>query len=105
MSFLAAMSTVLCSKSYLDKKPYTALLVSDAIKTEADLATAINSAYSQMRNYYLFGASILIKGDLMADKAFITTSNSGRYIPQNTFSFTSQDAYALNFWALGIYCN
>jgi len=96
-----ALSLVSCKKSYLDKKPYTAVLVSDAIKSEADMATALNSAYSTLRSYYLFGASIPIKGDLMADNTFITTSNSGRYIGQNTFSFTNGDAYALNFWSLG----
>ena len=97
---LAAMATVSCSKTYLDKTPYTGVSVGSAIKTETDMGVAINAAYAQMRNYYLFGASIPIKGDLMADNTFITTSNSGRYIGQNTFSMTSQDAYAYNFWLL-----
>jgi hypothetical protein len=34
----------------------------------------------------------------MADNAFVTTSNSGRYISMNTYIFTTTDAYATTVW-------
>ena len=97
----AALIFSSCKKTYLDRVPYTSGVLNTAIMTEADLGTAVNGSYATLRSYYLFGASISIKGDLMADNTFITTSNSGRYIGQNNFSMINTDAYAANFWSLG----
>ena len=93
----AALIFSSCKKTYLDRVPYTSGVLNTSIMTEADLGTAVNGSYATLRSYYLFGASISIKGDLMADNTFITTSNSGRYIGQNNFSMINTDAYAANF--------
>ena len=76
-----------CKKDFLDKKPYTSVVLDDGIKTEGDLSTTLNGAYGVLRGNGLFGAAIPIKGDLMSDNVFVVTSNSGRYIGHNNFSF------------------
>ena len=93
-SFLAS-----CSKNFLDKKPYSANNLSTAIGNEADLKVALAGVYSAVRNTDLFGRSMPVKGDLMADNTYITTSNSGRYISLNNYAFNNADAYAGALWA------
>src|SRR5437868_15301384 len=97
--FFAVAAFASCKKDYLNKKPYTSVLLTDGIQNEADLNTTLNGAYSVLRGNNLFGASIPIKGDLMADNTFVTTSNSGRYIGQNTMTFLTTDTYASGFWS------
>ena len=87
-----------CSKDYLNDKPYTAVVLTDAIKSEADLLTADLGAYTILRNTDLFGRTLPVKGDLMADNAFVATVNSGRYITMNSFNMISTDAYPLAVW-------
>ena len=88
-----------CTKTYLDQKPTTSVLLSDAIKTEADLLVATTGMYGSLRNTDLYGRTLPVKGDLMADNTFVITANSGRYISFNTYIFTNADAYALNMWS------
>jgi hypothetical protein len=89
-----------CSKSFLDKKPYNAVVLPESIKSEQDMQVAMSGVYAGMRNTDLFGRTLPLKGDLMADNAFVTTSNSGRYISMNTYVVTSTDAYAGAVWPL-----
>ncbi len=87
-----------CKKSYLTRDPYNAVSLSTAIKSEADLSVALNGVYSQLRNTDLFGRTLPLKGDLMADNVYVTTSNSNRYISINNFTTTSADAYPGAIW-------
>ena len=59
-----------CKKTFLDLKPYDAVVISDAIKSEADVNTAINGLYSSLRATDFYGRTFALKGDLMADNAF-----------------------------------
>jgi len=96
---LAMAAFTSCKKDFLDKKPFTSVVLTDAIKTEADLLTTLNGSYGVLRSTALFGAAIPIKGDLMADNTFVTTSNSGRYIGHNTLTFLTTDGYASGVWS------
>ena len=87
-----------CSKSFLDDKPTTSVLLSDAIKSEADLLVAATGMYSSLRATDLYGRTLPVKGDLMADNTFVITSNSGRYTTLNQYIFINNDAYALGIW-------
>src|SRR5258706_12510760 len=89
---------VSCSKSYLDKKPYTSNNLSTAITNENDMKVATSGMYSALRGTDVFARSVMVKGDLMADNTFVTTSNSGRYISLNNFVFNNGDAYAAGLW-------
>jgi hypothetical protein len=87
-----------CNKSFLDKKPYNAVVVTDAIQSEQDMQVAMAGVYAGLRNTDLYGRTLPLKGDLSADNVYVTTSNSGRYISLNTYIFTSTDAYASAVW-------
>jgi len=94
----AVFLTSSCSKTFLDDKPTTSVVLSDAIKGEADLLVANAGMYSSLRNTDLYGRTLPVKGDLMADNTFVITSNSGRYISLNQYIFVNNDAYALGIW-------
>lgn len=107
--FLGALALSSCSKNYLTRSPYNGLPLSTAIQSEADLLVANTGMYSQLRNTDLFGRTLPVKGDLMADNIFVTTANSGRYISMNNFVFANNDAYAAAVWQQSYiaikYCN
>ncbi len=94
--FLAIAS---CSKKFLTRSPYNALPLGTAITSESDLLVANTGMYSGLRNTDLYGRTLPVKGDLMADNSFVTTSNSNRYISLNNFVFANNDQYALAIWA------
>lgn len=87
-----------CSKNFLTRNPYNGLPLASAIQSESDLLVANTGMYSQLRNTDLYGRTLPVKGDLMADNIFVTTANSGRYIPMNNYVFANNDAYASAVW-------
>lgn len=87
-----------CSKSYLTRAPYNAVPLASAIQTSADLQVAAAGMYGELRTTDLFGRTLPVRGDLMADNTFVTGSNSGRYLPMNIYSTTNADAYAGAAW-------
>jgi starch-binding outer membrane protein, SusD/RagB family len=87
-----------CNKSFLDKKPYDAIIVQDAIKTDADMSAALNGLYSSLRATDFYGRTLAVKGDLMADHCFLSSANSGRYNNLAGYSMAKTDAYAYALW-------
>jgi hypothetical protein len=99
--FLALGAAVImfgCSKQFLDAKPYGSVVLSQAINSEDDMNTAINGLYSSLRATDFYGRTFAVKGDLMADNAFLSNSNSGRYLSFNNYNFTKTDSYASAVW-------
>jgi starch-binding outer membrane protein, SusD/RagB family len=97
--FIAGLLTLSsCSKNFLTRNPYNGLPLATAIQSESDLLVANTGMYSQLRNTDLYGRTLPVKGDLMADNIFVTTANSGRYISMNNYAFANNDAYASAVW-------
>lgn len=99
--FLAVGAAVImfgCSKQFLDAKPYSSVVLSQAINGEDDLNTATNGLYASLRATDFYGRSFAIKGDLMADNLFLSNQNSGRYLSFNNYNFTKTDGYASSVW-------
>ena len=90
-----------CSKTFLDQKPYNSVVLSDAIKTEDDMSTALTGLYASLRATDFYGRTYAVKGDLMADKCFLSSANSGRYVSFNLYNFTKTDGYASAVWQNG----
>jgi hypothetical protein len=88
-----------CKKDFLDLKPYSASVVADAIKNEADLNAALNGLYYSLRATDFYGRTFAIKGDLAADNAFLSSSNSGRYTVFNLWNMAVTDGYASAVWS------
>ena len=87
-----------CNKKFLEKFPPTALTPELALATEADLQTALLGAYAGLRATDYFGRTVPVFGDLMADNAFVSLTNSGRYTAFNTYTQTVSDGNVLGFW-------
>lgn len=90
-----------CSKDYLEKKPYNALPIEDALKSEADILVALRGAYASLRNVDLYGRTIPVLGDLMADVTYQSLSNSNRYTFYNQYATPVVDGNALGLWTAG----
>src|SRR5215212_6879194 len=75
-----------CSKDFLDVKPPTSLLATEALLTEADLQVASRGMYSGMRASTLYGRDAILFGDLMADVTYVSPQNSNRFINQNRYT-------------------
>ncbi len=102
ISFVAVLSLVLafssCKKSFTDLKPYNALPLPDALNSEAGLNTAINGMYAGMRSVNLYGRTLPLKGDLMADNVYVKVGNSGRYLDFNDYNILVGSANPQGVW-------
>lgn len=87
-----------CKKTFLDNKPYDAVVVEDAIKNDAQMSAALNGLYSSLRATDFYGRTLAVKGDLMADHCFLSSFNSGRYNNLASYTMVKTDGYASNLW-------
>jgi len=87
-----------CGKDLLDKQPYISVPVATSITTVDEMSSAVNGVYGSMRLASINGRSIPVMGDLMADNIYISSQNSGRYLSQNNYSYTSLSAEPLGIW-------
>jgi hypothetical protein len=87
-----------CKKSFLDLKPYDALPLSDALVSEANMNTAVNGMYSGLRSGNLYGRTLPVKGDLMADNEYVKAANSGRYLDFNDYNIIVSNTNAQGIW-------
>jgi hypothetical protein len=98
MVIAIAMVLPACKKDFLEKFPPTALTPELALATETDLQTALMGAYAGLRTTDLFGRSVPVFGDLNADNAYVSLTNSGRYTLFNTNNFTIADGNVVGMW-------
>jgi len=87
-----------CSKTYLDRLPPTSLTPSTAFLSETDMASALRGAYAGMRTLEYYGRSFPVFGDLIADNAYVSLTNTGRYVQFNTLLYNSSDGNITGFW-------
>jgi starch-binding outer membrane protein, SusD/RagB family len=87
-----------CKKEFLDKLPPTSLTPQLALATEADLQTALMGAYAGLRTTDLFGRSVPVFGDLMADNGYVSLQNSGRYTLFNSYTYNITDGNVVGAW-------
>jgi len=101
--FAGVIGLASCKKSFLDEKPPTSVPVADAIKTESDLNDAINGMYAAMRNYYLYGRDVPVLGDVLADNVYVSSTNSGRYLQEQNYTYIAINGEASDIWSQGYY--
>ena len=80
LSVMSLLLTSSCKKDFLDLKPYDASPFDDAIVSETDLEVAVNGVYASLRTSAMYGRTLPMMGDVMADNVFISPVNSGRYL-------------------------
>jgi hypothetical protein len=88
-----------CKKDFLELSPYDQVPQDQAIIDEAGMVAAVNGMYAQLRSNNLYGRSLPLYGDLMADNAFISTTNSNRYLAEYNYTFISTNAFSSATWA------
>ena len=96
--FLSCLFFSSCKKDFLDKEPYGALPTENAITNVADMRTALNGVYATLRNENLFGRTIPLVGDLLADNVYISTTNSNRYLEYQNVNYTVNNLTVSGLW-------
>jgi hypothetical protein len=99
LAMLALTALASCKTDYLELNPTTAIPTSQALGTEADLKVALNGAYAGLRNVDLYGRTVPVLGDVMADNAYQSTVNTNRYTLFNNYTFTVADANVQGLWS------
>jgi len=100
-----------CKKSFLDLKPYDQVPIEAAITDETEMATALNGAYYSLHTDHrndvdndqanLFGRTLPLIGDLLADNVAIVIDNSNRYTDVFNYSYLSTNSWATDTWSAG----
>jgi hypothetical protein len=96
---VSVMSLSSCKKDFLELLPYNQIALDVAITNESDMQTALNGAYASLRDADLFGRTLLLDGDLMADNVAIAVNNSNRYLGDYNYSYTVTFGNALSTWS------
>ncbi|WP_341841420.1 RagB/SusD family nutrient uptake outer membrane protein [Chitinophaga caseinilytica] len=99
----ASFTAASCGKNFLDEEPSTSVSVGNAIISEGSMLEAMNGAYRNMTGSLYFGRNVPLFGDLLADNVYLSSSNSGRLIPMNNYTFVGSSAEAANIWSSAYY--
>ncbi len=94
---LSALSS--CDKDFLDQQPYTSIPTNNAFLTDADVFAALNGTYSGLQETDLYGRSILVLGDILANNTFVSTKNAGRYLEFENYTFSRNNGTISDLWS------
>jgi len=98
----AALSMALfapsCSKNFTNQLPYNAVPAGTAVTDEPSMYTAVLGMYSSLRATDFYGRTYTVKGDLMSDDCFLSSSNSGRYLGFNNYDMDKTNTYPSAVW-------
>ena len=92
------LSLASCEKSFLELKPPTSLTPEFALATEADLQVALRGAYSGLKSTALYGRSLMVLGDMMADNTYQSALNTNRYTNFNLYNYLVTDGDVSGLW-------
>ncbi|MCX2738417.1 RagB/SusD family nutrient uptake outer membrane protein [Pontibacter anaerobius] len=88
-----------CDKDFLDQSPYTGINSGEALLTDNDVLTALYATYSGLQSSDLYGRTIPVIGDLLADNTFVSTYNAGRYLEFEGYFFTRNTGNISGLWS------
>jgi len=92
------LSLASCEKSFLELKPPTSLTPEFALATEADLQVALRGAYAGLKSTALYGRSLPVLGDMMADNTYQSAQNTNRYTSFNLYNYLVTDGDVSGLW-------
>ncbi len=98
LAMLIALAASSCSKSFRNQIPYDGVPSSTAITDEVSMYTAVLGMYSSLRATDFYGRTFAVKGDLMSDDCFLSSSNSGRYLGFNNYDMDKTNSYPSAVW-------
>jgi len=68
-----------------------------AVQNASDLEAVVYGVYDDLNRVELYGRDFYVSGDVMSDNAW-SNANSGRFVGQDQFNFTTNSGYALGVW-------
>ncbi len=87
-----------CKKSFLDLRPYSSVSSDVSITNVADMQAALSGTYANLNSANLYGRSVPLFGDLVADNVYISTVNSNRYLDFFQINYTVTNGNAQGIW-------
>lgn len=69
----------------------------EAVVNVSDLEAVVYGVYDDLNRVELYGRDFYVSGDVMSDNA-LSNANSGRFVGQDQFNFTTNSGYALGVW-------
>ncbi len=88
------MGVISCKKDFLARTPTTGVVITNAIKTDHDMNDAVNGMYGAMTSSAWYGRDVPLIGDLLADNTYVSRFNSGRFLPENNFTYSATNSEA-----------
>lgn len=88
-----------CKKSFLELNPPTNLTPEQALSTQADLLVALRGAYAGLRATAMYGRSLMVIGDMMADNTYQSVLNTNRYTLFNNYTYNVTDGDVTGLWS------
>lgn len=87
-----------CKKSFLELKPYDQVALDIAIQTEGDMQAATNGIYAAIRNSSVYGRDVELRADVLGDNAYISTTNSNRFLEYSAVNYQPLTASVGTGW-------
>lgn len=100
--FMASLSA--CKKSYLDISPQNTVTLDQAVQTASDVQAAANGIYVTLGNSNFYGRDAILRGDLMADNVYISSTNSNRNLQFYQLNYLPTDPSVTGFWNAAYAC-
>ncbi|SHM87392.1 SusD family protein [Chitinophaga jiangningensis] len=95
---IAALFLSSCSKDFLDKQPQQNTDLNSAFVDMASGRASLNGMYSLMKGVNYYGRSLYVTADLLSDNAYLSSSNSKRYLQFDSYTTNSTNGDARNMW-------
>lgn len=104
---VSSMLFTACKEEDLDILPILQDPLETAITDETSLEEMLLGGYAQASSASLFGANILIHGDIFSDNVFVSNDNSGYFLSENSLNISQQTDYGqlAGLYRLIIYAN
>lgn len=96
--FVLALAASACQESFLEVDPQQSLDSNKAIQDLPTLRAAISGVYSSLQSSNLYGRTLYVIPDLMADNTFISRANANRYTAHNEDRVIATDGFYTGTW-------
>ncbi len=87
-----------CNKDFLDTQPQQSTDINATFVDINSGRASLNGLYSLTKSVSYFGRTLYVTADLMADNAYISSSNSKRYLQFDTYTVNSSNGDASAMW-------
>lgn len=95
---IAMVSLSSCNKDFLETQPQQSTDLNAAFVDIASGRASLNGLYALMKGYRYYGRTLYVTADVMTDNAYISSSNSKRYLQFDTYTTNSSNGDAADMW-------